>query len=313
MKIAIVDTGTNTCRLAIFEVTRGGGRELVVQRNTITRLGAGLTPGGKLDDSAVRTTIKALESHKREIEAHGCARTVAVATQAVRVATDGRDFIKAAATVGFDFEVLTGEQEAELSFRGVVSQLEEMPARLLVFDSGGGSTEFTYAVSGAIEWMESIPLGAVSGRSAFFRNDPPAAAEITAFGKHCRDIVSNLVSRHKQAAIDKCIGVAGTITTLAMIDLGLPSFSSEAVHGHEIIAERIDALTERLCSMNDEQRRGIPGMQRGRADIIHAGAVIVRAIKDVFGPGGITVSECDIRHGLLDRELDMMNEGMNRR
>ncbi len=305
MKIAIVDIGTNTCRLAVFQLGQDVRHELIIERNVITRLGEGLSPGSALKHEAVGRTIETLQSFKNEIDEIGCTGVVAVGTQALREAANGNEFLRAVSGVGFDVEVITGEEEAMLSFRGVVSGLETMPARLLVFDTGGGSTEFT-SYAGGIVSVSSVKLGAVRGRTEFFHHDPPTAEELSEFEKHCEQVIQHYVAKETGDVVDKCIGVAGTITTLAMIDLGLPAYDSEAVHGHIISAENTDRLTDELCRMDDRQRSAIPGIQPCRADIIHAGAVIVRAIINVFQLNEISISERDIRHGLLMREIEKL-------
>jgi len=316
VKIAVIDIGTNTSRLAIFQASRGGDRdpEILLSRNIITRLGDGLVPGRRLSPSAVRRTLDAVYFFEEDIRQAGADCVAAVGTAALRHAADSENFLSKLKETGIEFEVISGETEGELVYRGALSGLEGTPGRLLVLDVGGGSTEFNFGGDGGFAGCRSVSLGAVEAAAECLRNDPPDDGEIETLYRHIREKISPVVEEWPEwtdGGNVHCVGVAGTITTMAMIDLGLDEYDPDRVHGHFMASGAIEESAGRLLEMNEDRRRAIPGIELGRADIIHAGAAIVDSIARAFRLEGITVSEKDIRYGLLERELERAGENSN--
>lgn len=302
MKIAIIDIGSNTCRLAVFGVGADGAEIVARERNDITRLGEGLLATGALSADSMSRTLGVLKEYAAECE--DCAVDIisAVGTQAIRIASNGSEFIGAAKKIGIEVQLITGEKEGELAFKGVRSGMDPGASRLVTIDVGGGSVELSYGAT-QMEGAESFPVGCVVMKDKFFHHDPPLPGEVAALRSHCVEMFSG-VAEKAAAGSAFCAGVAGTITTIAMIDLGLKSYDSEKVHGHKMSLASISAIAEKLLAMDSAQRLKIPGMQPGRADIIHAGAVITETAVATLGADGLTASERDIRHGALVEALE---------
>jgi exopolyphosphatase / guanosine-5'-triphosphate,3'-diphosphate pyrophosphatase len=302
MKYGIIDIGTNTTRLAVFESAAGAAPVLITQRNAITRLGEGAREAGLLSCQSMERTIAALVEFRDECERLGVGKYVVAGTSALREAVNSDEFARGVAGIGLNMEILSGEQEGRLAFRGVVLGFQEIPHTLLAIDAGGGSTEFTLGELGEWRWTESLPMGAVVAKEKYFRNDPPAENEIRSLRAEIGALVNeNIASRLPKGAL--CVGVAGTISTLAMIDLKLPSFDPSRVNGYVITRGNVREITKSLLGIDVEGRHRIPGMEPKRADIIHAGAVIICEIMEALGLETMRVSLSDILQGLLARDL----------
>jgi exopolyphosphatase/guanosine-5'-triphosphate,3'-diphosphate pyrophosphatase len=304
---AIIDIGTNNTRLAVFDVPENAGAsksKIILERDNITRLGENLRFAKRLGEEPMRRTLDVLAIYKEEAKAAGAKKIVAAATAAMRAASNSTDFIKTARKIGLDLEIISGELEAELSFRGVLTGMSEPPEHLMVIDIGGGSTEFAFGGRDGLKWSESFPFGAVGATEKFFRHDPPIDGEIAEFyDLLCSEIRLRIGTYG--ATTRGCIfaGVAGTVSTLAMIDLGLETFEPSKVHGHILRRDSVRRITNDLLDMTTQARRAIPGMEPLRADIIHAGAAILDAAFEVLSIEEMLASLCDLRHGILDREL----------
>ncbi|HOO55391.1 MAG TPA: Ppx/GppA phosphatase family protein [bacterium] len=302
MKYSIIDIGTNTSRLAIFEAVEPESPELVYEKNIITRLGEGLHKSGLLSEAAIDRTLEAMRVFKAEAQKAGSEKIKTVGTAALRDASNAEKFVESADGIGLSIEILSDEQEAVLTFEGVVTGLKKLPEKILAVDVGGGSAEFSYGDPEKLISSKSLPIGAVAMTEKFFANDPPAGTEI----EEMEDYVVRQFESIAEAGIADdflCVGTAGTISTLAMMDLGLVEFDPGLVHGHIIKREALDELTERLMNLDSMQRRSIPGMESGRADIIHAGALVFSLLMENFGIKEIYISLYDLRHGLLGRMM----------
>lgn len=303
MKIAVIDIGTNTARLAVFDVSRLNLPQIIHQNNAITRLGGGLNESGHLSTEAMDRTISVIKEFLKDCKTHNVEKPIAVGTQAIRIASNGAEFIDALRQVGLGLELISGETEGALVFNGVYSGLTPSPVGLVTIDIGGGSTEICWGAS-AIEGVVSFPIGSVVLKEKFFKHDPPIQAEIEGFKNYC-DSMFLPVRTRIEACLKTfvCAGVAGTVTTIAMIGLALEEYDSEKVHGSLMSPDEIDNVAKNLLRMTSAQRLQIPGMQPGRADIIHAGALIFSCVSSALGVREVFISEMDIRHGLVQREI----------
>jgi exopolyphosphatase/guanosine-5'-triphosphate,3'-diphosphate pyrophosphatase len=282
MRVAVVDLGTNSTRLLVADVDDGRVEE-VARRTEITRLGEGVDERGKLLPLPIARVRNVLADYRRELEELGAERTLAVGTSAIRDAENGEAFLgEIEWSYGFKTRLLSGEEEAELTLRGVAGGRELGPGTL-VLDVGGGSTELI--VDG---FRTSLDLGSVRLTERFLHSDPPTREELDAAARAVRDELPDLEPT-------QATGVAGTITTLAALELG--EYDPERIHGYRISRGAVEAQLERLASLPLAERRELSGLETERAPVIVAGAVIVREVLDGYGLEALEVSERDILHG----------------
>jgi exopolyphosphatase / guanosine-5'-triphosphate,3'-diphosphate pyrophosphatase len=288
VRVAAVDLGTNSTRLLVADVN--GELTEVVRRLVITRLGEGVDERRKLLPLPIARVRNVLSEYRRELESLGAERTLAIATSAVRDAENGEAFLgEIEWSYGFATRLLSGDEEAELTLRGIGS----VDAGTLVIDIGGGSTELQ--VTGT-ELRTSLDIGCVRLTERF-------GEDVSAIRSHVRGLLPELAAEH-------AIGVAGTVTTIAALDLGLEAYDPERVHGHSISNESVHAQTGRLASLTLDERTAI-GVEPGRAGVIVAGAAILTEILDRYRLDAIRASERDILHGaaLAAAELPEPEEG----
>jgi exopolyphosphatase/guanosine-5'-triphosphate,3'-diphosphate pyrophosphatase len=299
MRTAIVDIGSNTTRLYIAEIEAGRITEELERRTKVTRLGAGVDKDRRLSDDAMQRVYDTLDGYRRLIDEHGASRAVAVLTSATRDAANGAAF---AATVrdryGLDPHVLTGEDEARLSFLGATSDRDpDATTPTLVIDIGGGSTELIVGRGRTAEFFVSTQAGVVRQTERHIDSDPPTADELAALGADARAILAAAVPDDRRRAVQHAIAVAGTATSLAAIAQDLDPYDATKVHGFLLSAEERDRLRDRLASMTLEERRHVAGLDPARAPTIVAGVVILTEVMDLFGLDRIEVSEHDILRG----------------
>jgi exopolyphosphatase/guanosine-5'-triphosphate,3'-diphosphate pyrophosphatase len=300
-RVAAVDVGTNSTRLLVADIQDGSVRELD-RRLEITRLGEGVDERRILLPQAIARVRNVLAEYRRAAEEAGAERTLAFATSAVRDADNGEAFLgEIEWSYAFKTRLLGGEEEALLTFRGVSAGRDVAPGTVVI-DVGGGSTELILGGPDGVAFHTSLDLGCVRLTERFGTDFGAAAA-------HVRDVLAGSVPADVRPRV--AIGVAGTITTIATLDLGLEEEDPEIVHGHELSAETVAAWTERLEGMSVEEIRALRGMHPDRAPVIAAGAVVVRETLAYFGLETLEVSEHDIMHGaaLAAAELPEEAEG----
>jgi exopolyphosphatase/guanosine-5'-triphosphate,3'-diphosphate pyrophosphatase len=307
-RVGVVDLGTNSTRLLVADVTDGAVTELD-RRITITRLGEGVDARRLLLPTAVARVRNVLADYRRAIDGHGAVQRLALATSAVRDAENGESFLgEIEWSYGFSTRLLSGGEEAMMTFRGVAAG-RRLEQHTLVVDVGGGSTELILGGPDGIEFHESLDLGCVRLTERFLTSDPPTSEELAA----CADFVRATLSERVPGEVHPAhaIGVAGTITTLATLDLGLDEEDPEIVHGHGMSAEWIGGETARLASLPLEEIRALRGIERERAPVIVAGAIVVRETLAHFGLDALETSEHDLMHGaaLAAAELPEPEEG----
>jgi len=291
VRVAAVDLGTNTTRLLVADVD--DGRVTEVHRETrITRLGEDVDARKRLLPLPIARVRNALADYRRTLERLGAERTLAVATSAVRDAENGEAFLgEVEWSYGFATRLVGGDEEAQLTRRGVDPQ----PGTLVV-DIGGGSTELILD-----DFHVSLDLGSVRYTERFVHTDPPSREELDLCGRAAREALAAHADVHTKHAI----GVAGTVTTLAALDLGLKRYDRERVHGHRLPRDGAAAQLERLAALPLAERREVPALEPKRAPVIVAGAVILLAVLDTFGLDAIDVSERDILDGIALAAADL--------
>jgi exopolyphosphatase / guanosine-5'-triphosphate,3'-diphosphate pyrophosphatase len=287
VRVAAVDLGTNSTRLLVADVN--GTLDEVVRRLAITRLGEGVDERRRLLPVPIARVRNVLSDYRRELESLGAERTLCIATSAVRDAENGDAFLgEIEWSYGFTTRLLSGDEEAELTLRGVGA----LEPGTLVVDIGGGSTE-VQVVGSAVQ--ESLDVGCVRMTERF-------GEDVSAIRQHVRGLLPS-------ARPERAVGVAGTVTTIASLDLGLTEYEPDRIHRHRVSREAVAEQTARLASMTVAERARI--IEPGRAPVIVAGAAILSEVLDFYDLDAIEASERDILHGaaLAAAELPAPEEG----
>lgn len=297
--LAAIDCGTNSTRLL---VSRGAGAtgEPLARVNTITRLGRGVDRTGRLDAEAIQRTIDVLRDYKRILDEHGAERVRVTATSAARDAGNREEFFDAAeAVLGVRPELLTGEAEAALSFQGATAELDPADGPFLVVDIGGGSTEFIVGTD-EVEGSMSVDIGCVRFFEQYVEHDPPMPEELHACISVTEAWMEDVARELPQVRTAKTfVGLAGTVTTMAAVEIGLQEWDRDAIHHFRFSHDAIEDVFRTLVTESMEDRMHNPGLEPARADVIVAGACIFVAIVRWLGIEECLVSESDILDGLV--------------
>jgi exopolyphosphatase / guanosine-5'-triphosphate,3'-diphosphate pyrophosphatase len=303
-RVAAVDLGTNSTRLLVADVEDGHIHDLVRQTR-VTRLGEGVDARGKLLPLPIARVRNVLTDFRKAIEQLGTQRTLAIATSAIRDADNGEAFLgEIEWSYGFATRLLTGHDEALLTFRGITSDRSVDDGTVIV-DLGGGSTELVAADATGVRWHDSLDIGSVRLTERFLHSDPPTREELDACAGAVRALLAERVPDDVRASASSAIGVAGTITSLAALDLELDEYDRDRVHGHVLSFGALERQLEALASIPVEKRRRIRPLDPERAPVIVAGVVIVREVVDFLGLDSIEVSERDILDGAALSALDL--------
>jgi len=301
MRRAVVDIGTNSTRLFIADVDDGRVADVLDRRTSITRLGAGVDAGGRLRSDAMERVFVVLDEYKARIDGHGGARTVAVLTSAVRDATNGEEFASTVgARWGFEPHILTGDEEAGLTFLGATSARDPSDRRpTLVLDIGGGSTELVIGAGREMTFHVSTQAGVVRQTERHLHSDPPTPAELDELASDVRSILAAAVPERFRGSVAWAIGVAGTATSMASIAQELEPYDPDKVEGYVVSADECRRILDRLASLTLEERRRVRGLHPDRAPTIVAGGVILLETLALFGLDSFEVSENDILRGAV--------------
>ncbi len=305
MPVAAIDIGTNTTRLIVAEVS-GSSLEELDRRTTITRLGEGVDKRGSLSTAGVERVFETLAGYREIAEQLGARPALAVATSAVRDASNGCDFLREVESrFGFRVRLLSGNEEALLAFRGATIG-RTLIGSVLVVDIGGGSTELVLGDLAGPSFHVSLDIGAVRLTERHLHGDPPTPVELDNCAATVRELLLERIPTGVLHAPRAAIGNAGTITTIAALDQGLQVYDRERVHGYSIPRRAVDEQLARLAALPLSERRLVPALEPERAPVIVAGAIVCRELLDVFGLAAIEASELDILDGaaLLAAELD---------
>jgi exopolyphosphatase/guanosine-5'-triphosphate,3'-diphosphate pyrophosphatase len=296
MRVAAVDLGTNTTRLLVADIDHGLVEE-IVRREAITRLGESVDHRRILLPTAIARVRNVLVDYRREAEALGAERVLAVGTSAVRDADNGEAFLgEIEWSYGFTTRMVDGGEEAELMLRGVASD-RPVGTGTLVVDIGGGSTELVTGARGLMDFHVSTPVGVVRQTERHFPEDPPRRDHIGALGAEARGIFIENVPEAELDAVAAGVAVAGTATSCAAIAQELDPYDPEKVHGYVLERTELDRLLAHLAAIPLEERRKVPGLHPDRAPTIVAGVVILQEALDAFALDRVEVSEHDILRG----------------
>ena len=298
-RTAVVDIGTNTTRLYVADVSGGRITDELERISKVTRLGAGVDADGSLNDEAMQRVFDTLEDYTAIIDRHQADRRVAVLTSAVRDAANGRQFADGVqGRYGLTPHILTGDEEAALTFLGVTSERDPgSTTPTLVIDIGGGSTELVIGRGRSATFHVSTQAGVVRQSERHIAHDPPTASELDELAQDARAILTAAVPADHRRAVEHAIAVAGTATSLAAIAQRLDPYDPEKVHGYVLRSAERDRMRAELAAMTTEERRHVAGLDPARAPTIVAGTIILTEVMALFGLGQVEVSEHDILRG----------------
>jgi exopolyphosphatase / guanosine-5'-triphosphate,3'-diphosphate pyrophosphatase len=310
-RVAAIDCGTNSIRLLVADVPAAGAHTDLVRRMEVVRLGEGVDATGRLAPQAIERTRLVLAEYAAAARDLGAAAVRMVATSATRDAANRADFEDmVVTTLGKAPDVVTGREEAELSFLGATASLDAAarahgaePPRppFLVVDIGGGSTEFVLGDGDGVRAARSVDIGCVRMTERHLHGDPPSAEEIRRAEDDIRAALAEVTADVPVGEAASLVGLAGSVTTVAALALELPAYDPEAIHGSRIGIDAVRAVTADLLAATRERRAAMPVMHPGRVDVIGAGALVLRVLMDEFGMAEVVVSEHDILDGIALR------------
>jgi exopolyphosphatase/guanosine-5'-triphosphate,3'-diphosphate pyrophosphatase len=303
-RIAVIDVGTNTARLLVAELAGPARVEELLRESNVTRLGSQVERRGRLDPEAIERTMTVLADYVQRAEELGAQRRIAVMTSAVREAADGRRFAAdASERHGLEVHVLSGEQEARLTYLGATDgeagSFGQDDERLLVLDIGGGSTELVVGHGTTVDFHVSTRAGVVRQADRHIAHDPPASTEREALAADVRATLAEGVPPPWRAGVRRAIAVAGTPTSLAAILQRLEPYDPLRVHGYRIALEEVQRVRRRLETMTLRERRRVPGLHPDRAITIVPGLIILEEAMELFGLEQVEASEHDILRGAV--------------
>ena len=303
--IASIDIGSNTARLLILESTGDQKFKLLVSKRNITRLGEGIDAQGKLTEHRMQTTLKVLSRFRQICLENGDPPLFAVATSAVREASNGQEFVRLAKKeTGIDIKIITWEEEARLTLEGVYWKIPHENRRIITFDIGGGSTEFILSEGEKIKDFCSTSLGVVRLTEKFITQHPVNEKEYHSLQNHLQyelQIVKNKLSAFLPELL---IGTAGTVTTLAALKENIYPYDPEKIHGSTFSRPEAESILDDLKGKSLSQRLLLKPIEPGREDLIIAGTAIVLETMRAFGCEILTVSEYSLREGLILRAMN---------
>jgi exopolyphosphatase/guanosine-5'-triphosphate,3'-diphosphate pyrophosphatase len=294
MRVAAVDCGTNSVRLLIRDLP---GEEQHREMR-IVRLGEGVDRTGSLAPQAISRTQAALADYASVCRSLGVERIRMVATSATRDAANRADFVAMVIqTLGVDPEVISGDEEAALSFRGATEGFDPADGPFLVMDIGGGSTELVLGTT-EVEAARSVDVGCVRLTERHLRSDPPTAAEVAAATKDVDEALRSALEVVPAARARTAVGLAGSVTTVAALALELPSYQPEAIHLSRLSRATVHKVATDLLAMTHDERARLPVMHPGRVDVIGGGALILDRAMELLSLDEVVVSESDILDGI---------------
>ncbi|MFH2012961.1 MAG: Ppx/GppA phosphatase family protein [Pseudomonadota bacterium] len=294
-RVASIDIGTNTIRLLIVDIVKRKNLKKILLKRGITRLGEGFIAKREISPKAIERSIKVLDEYLQLTNEYRVKETFAIATSAVREAVNKDEFLtEVYRRTGLKLQVVSEREEASITLKGVLSVINEVNGKTLVIDIGGGSAEFIIAEDKTLLTAHSLDLGAVYLTESFLYSDPPTPMEL----ENLKEFVDKKLSSLPWTGLSfsSLLGTAGTITTLAAIDQELTNYDSEKINKYILTREAVEIIHNRLKSISRGKVGLIPGLERGREDIILAGTIVLLTIMNAFNFKEIKVSD----HGLLE-------------
>jgi exopolyphosphatase / guanosine-5'-triphosphate,3'-diphosphate pyrophosphatase len=302
MRIASIDIGTNTFRLLVSETDGNGSLKKLYVSREITRLGEGLTPEKMfINPEAMARALKALSGFSLKLKEYGVGKLRAVATSAVRESLNGRDFVrKVGEETGIPVDVISGDEEARLTVKGVLNTVSFDTPGCLIFDIGGGSTEYVYVNDGKIMNIASTGLGVVRLTEKYLADENDTEADMEALDAHIESVITEALPSFPQGGDETLtlIGTAGTPTTLAAMELRLAAYDPVLVNNYVLTREKIERTLRTVLSLPRAERTKIPGLEKGREDLIVSGTAVVLKTMERFMSGRMAVSDAGLLEGI---------------
>jgi len=312
-RYATLDVGSNTVRLLLAEKAEKGWFHPLRTVRSITRLGGNFSPDGNLDESAMHRTLETLTAFADLLKQERVERTFAVGTGVLREAKNGKAFVERVwKHTGLSLRVVTGEEEADLMLKGVLGSLPETTSSRIVADVGGWSTELVWVEGQEPRKMQSLPIGTVALTERFLREDPPPKKDLESLAAWTKRVLGEIRQAFEKEGLrveglhPHLVGTAGTMTTLAAIDQGLTVYDPQKITGHRIARSALEKIYFHLRSIPVEARREVPGLEKGREDLIVAGAVVALNLLEVFGLEILMVVDSGLLEGILQDGLERM-------
>jgi len=296
-KIASIDIGSNTLRSLVAEKT---GKEFhpIFRDREIVRLGRSFYPDRLLDSQAMEAAVKVLSRYKIRADKAGATQIIAVGTGVLREAENSSDFLeRVVRETGISVKILKGPEEARIMAKGVFSVFPSTFGKTVIFDVGGGSTEFVVVNDAQIGRRTSLPLGVVGLTERFLKSNPPKKNEAVSLKVHCQNILKKNLPKNDK--INCLIGTAGTITTLAAMAKNLCDYDPEKINKTVLTKEYLIELSKKILALSFNQRAELTGLETGRADIIGAGILLVLEVMDYFSQESLLVSDAGLLEGLI--------------
>jgi exopolyphosphatase / guanosine-5'-triphosphate,3'-diphosphate pyrophosphatase len=299
-RIAVIDLGSNSGRMVVFRVGPGAHLDVVEDARAPLRLGRSLRDGGRLGNDAITRTVEALLDFRAVAAGAGATRTVAIATSAIREASDGGELIaRAARDAGIELRVIDGDREAFLGFLGAIHDLPV--AAGFSMDVGGGSMELTRFADRARVASWTLPLGSLRLSDRHLRSDPPADREVRELSKEAHRVLRK-AAPGRLAAGEELVGIGGTVRNLAKIDRRRVDYPLPLLHGYRIPFGRVEDMVQSLGERPMSRRRAVPGLNPDRADSIVGGGLAVLAAMEAMGASRLVVSSRGVREGIALEE-----------
>lgn len=297
-RAAVIDIGSNSAKFLVGQRQTDGSVEAVLEGNEIARLGEGLHENGRLSRAAMERNAKAVADFAARARAFGAEEIRCVGTMALRSASNSAEFLALVKErCGLDVEIISGEEEARLSYLAVLSGLPASDGDIVIFDTGGGSTEFIFGRGREVAERFSVDLGSVRLTETFFAEDDPVREGSVALA--LERIRAELRGAGVKAAGGKLVGIGGTVTTMAAVYHKMERYDPDAIQGSTLNIEEVTRQIELYRGLTVAERCALPGLQPKRADVILAGACILQVIMERLGARELTVSDRGVRHGLV--------------
>ncbi|NTV46644.1 MAG: Ppx/GppA family phosphatase [Chlorobiales bacterium] len=305
-RLAVLDIGTNALLLLVAELdVQNAGLQTVYNQQEITRIGKGVDEDRRINREAIERLVTCLQMYKPVIEKYGATRTIATATSALRDAKNRDEVIQTVYDrTGIQIELISGKDEANMTFLGAIAGWKSLPERFLVVDIGGGSTELALGNANGILDSQSFDVGAVRLTERFFKHVPPKPEEIEAAKEFLSDLLVPELARFIEGR-QAVYAVAGTPTTLAKVVQNMPEFVAERIHGYKLRYDDVHRFLGRFQESTPEEIVGM-GVEQGRADIMTAGTLILHQVMRLLGAPEVTVSAQGLRYGVALRELNRL-------
>lgn len=296
MRIAAIDLGTNTFLCLVADIEGGEVVRVLSDRAQVVRLGQGVHQNRELHPEALARADICLREFAAEIQKHGPVdKVVACATSAARDSQNGIKLLEIGRKHGIPIEIISGEREAEATYRGTVGK--NFSGSVGIVDVGGGSTEFIVGDASGIKKRISVDVGSVRMTELFITGHPVSAPELIAMERHLREKLVVVQQTFSSFQVNRFVAVAGTPTTLAAVDMGMP-FDAETVQGYTLPVSKLLAWTTKFAEMTIREREVLSGMDPKRADVIVAGVLVLRLSAEAFGAKNLEVSVRGLRYGL---------------